>query len=81
MWKRVRSLYRAFIRRRGFDDGMNEELAFHIARYADDLVRSGVSPEEAAPLGAFGTRRSQQRERGLPGGWRDSLFLMNSLGN
>ena len=41
MWKRVRSFYRAFIRRRGFDDGLNEELAFHIARYTDELVRSG----------------------------------------
>ena len=49
MWKRVRSFYRALIRRRGFDDGMNEELVFHIARYADDLVRSGVSPGGSPP--------------------------------
>ena len=27
---------------------MTEELRFHIEQYTDDLVRSGVSPQEAA---------------------------------
>jgi predicted permease len=46
--KRFRSLLRVLTRRRDFEDGMTEELRFHIEQYTDDLVRSGVSPEEAA---------------------------------
>ena len=34
-------------RRRDFEEGMTEELRFHIEQYTDDLVRSGVSAEEA----------------------------------
>ena len=69
MWKRVRSFYRAFLRRRGFDDGLNEELAFHIARYTDDLVRSGLSPEKAArlarlELGGLNSVKEDCREAG-----------------
>ena len=48
MLKRWRSLFRALTRRRDFEDGMTEELRFHIEQYADDLVRSGMSPEKAA---------------------------------
>src|SRR6202050_4268261 len=69
MWKRLRSFYRALIRRPGFDDGMNEELGFHIARYADDLVRSGASPEEARrlarlELGGLNSVKEDCREAG-----------------
>ena len=43
MWVRlVRSLRRA-----RFESELDEELRDHIAKYADDLVASGVSPEEA----------------------------------
>src|SRR5258707_887074 len=48
MFKRLRSLFRGLTRRRDFEDGMTEELRFHIEQYADDLVRSGMSPEKAA---------------------------------
>jgi predicted permease len=48
MLKRFRSLFRALTRRREFEDGMSEELRFHIEQYTDDLVRSGMSPEKAA---------------------------------
>src|ERR1700732_2330893 len=48
MFKRLRSLFRVLTRRRDFEDGMSEELRFHIEQYADDLVRSGMSPEKAA---------------------------------
>jgi predicted permease len=48
MLKRLRSVFRALTRRRDFEDGMTEELRFHIEQYADDLVRSGMSPEKAA---------------------------------
>jgi predicted permease len=48
MFKRFRSLLRVLTRRRDFEDGMTEELRFHIEQYADDLVRSGMSTEKAA---------------------------------
>jgi len=50
MFKRLRSLFRVLTRRREFEDGMTEELRFHIDQYADELVRSGMSPEKAARL-------------------------------
>jgi len=48
MWKRLRSLFRALTRRQDFEDGMSEELRFHIEQSTDDLVRTGMSREEAA---------------------------------
>lgn len=47
MWKRLRSLFRVLTGRRKFEDGMTEELRFHIEQYTADLVRSGVSRQEA----------------------------------
>jgi predicted permease len=48
MFKRLGSLFRVLTRRREFEDGMSEELRFHIEQYTDDLVRSGMSRETAA---------------------------------
>ena len=48
MIQRLRFLFRVLIRRRDFEEGMSEELRFHIEQYTDDLVRSGLSPQEAA---------------------------------
>jgi predicted permease len=48
MFRRFCSLFRALTRRRDFEDGMSEELRFHIEQYTDDLVRSGMSREKAA---------------------------------
>jgi predicted permease len=48
MFKRLRSVLRVLTRRRDFEDGMSEELRFHIEQYTDDLMRSGVSREKAA---------------------------------
>ena len=50
MFKRWRSLFRVLTRRREFEEGMTEELRFHIEQYTDELVRSGVTPEKAARL-------------------------------
>ena len=50
MIKRLRSLFRVLTRRRDFEEGMSEELRFHIEQYTDDLVRSGMSREKAARL-------------------------------
>lgn len=48
MLKRLRSVFRVLARRRDFEDGMSEELRFHIEQYTDELVRSGMSREKAA---------------------------------
>ncbi len=45
--RRLRSLLRVLTSRRDFEDGMAEELRFHIEQYADDLIRSGVPDKEA----------------------------------
>jgi predicted permease len=50
MFKRWLSLFRVLTRRRDFEDGMSEELRFHVEQYVDELVRSGMSPEKAARL-------------------------------
>ena len=48
MFPRLRSLFRVLTRRRDFEEGMSEELRFHIDQYTEDLVRSGMPREEAA---------------------------------
>jgi predicted permease len=48
MIQRLRSLFRVLARRRDFEEGMSDELRFHIEQHTDDLVRSGVSREKAA---------------------------------
>jgi len=50
MFKRFRSLLRVLTRRRNFEEGMSEELRFHIEQWTDDLVRSGMSRAKAARL-------------------------------
>lgn len=47
MLKRVRSLFGVLKSRRDFEQAMGRELRFHIEQYTDDLVRSGVSRQEA----------------------------------
>src|SRR5688572_20108737 len=48
MVKRLRSFARALFRRDRFEDNMADEMRFHMDAYAADLVRSGVSPMDAA---------------------------------
>jgi len=48
MIQRLLSLFRVLTRRRDFEEGMSEELRFHIEQYTDDIVRSGMSREKAA---------------------------------
>lgn len=47
MVKRLGSMLRALVGRRRFEDGMSEELRFHIEHYAEDLMRGGVRRDEA----------------------------------
>jgi predicted permease len=48
VWTRLRSLFGVLTSQSDFEEGTAEELRFHIEQYTGDLVRSGVSPEEAA---------------------------------
>ena len=47
IWSPVRSWLRAVMRRSRLENEMDTELRFHIEAFAEDLVRSGVSREEA----------------------------------
>jgi putative ABC transport system permease protein len=70
---RLRSLFRALTARRTFDAGLTEELRAHIEEYSQDLVRSGMSPDDArrrarVEFGGFNTVMEECREaRGLGG--------------
>jgi putative ABC transport system permease protein len=71
MFGRIRSFLQAARRRREFEDGMAEEVRFHMEAYTDDLIQSGMPPEEAArrarmELGSVDSVKSDCREsRGL----------------
>ena len=43
----LRSALGVILRRQRFEDDVSDELRFHIDAYAEDLVRSGVAPEDA----------------------------------
>jgi putative ABC transport system permease protein len=45
---RLRSLLLALFRRRHFEDAMAEEVRFHLEQYTEELVASGLRPDEAA---------------------------------
>lgn len=45
---RIRSWFRAAGHRSRLEREMDEELAFHVDRHAQELIRSGVGPDEAA---------------------------------
>src|SRR2546425_1088362 len=73
MFARLRALVRVLMSRRDFETGLTEELRFHIEQYTEDLVRSGVSLDEARrrarmELGGINTVKEECREaRGLGG--------------
>jgi putative ABC transport system permease protein len=49
----LRSIWSALgvtLRRKRFEEGVSEELQFHVDAYADDLVRSGIPLDEAKRL-------------------------------
>jgi len=64
---RVRSWFRASLRRTRMEREMDNELHFHLERYTEDLISEGVSPEEAlrrarAEFGAIEARKEECRE-------------------
>ncbi len=64
MLRHLRSLWRVIKSRRDFEQGMTEELRFHIEQFTDELVRSGVPPQEAVRRARieFGSLNSTQEE-------------------
>jgi predicted permease len=62
--RRLRSLWRVIKSRRDFEQGMTEELRFHIEQYKDELVRGGMPTREAARRARieFGSLDSTQEE-------------------
>ena len=70
MWSRLRSLTAALFRRTRFEDGMADEMRFHLDAYADDLVRAGVAPAEARrrARAEFGGLDAAKEERALASG-------------
>lgn len=70
MWSRVRSWLRAVARRSRMEREMDAELRFHIEAFAEDLVRRGVSREEAlrrARLEFGGVERAKEECRAARG--------------
>ncbi len=64
MFERFRSLFRVLTRRRDFEDGMTEELRFHIEQRTAENLAAGMSPEEAARSARrrFGNLQSVREE-------------------
>ncbi|HEX4749972.1 MAG TPA: ABC transporter permease [Bryobacteraceae bacterium] len=71
MLRRLRSVFGVLRSRSGFEDGMAEELHSHIEHCAQDLIRSGLSREEAyrrarVDMGGLNSIKDDCREaRGL----------------
>ncbi|MGC2580854.1 MAG: permease prefix domain 1-containing protein, partial [Acidobacteriaceae bacterium] len=64
---RIRTWWQATTRRDEVHAQVNEELRFHIESYAEDLVRSGLTREEAerrarAELGSLAAARENARQ-------------------
>jgi putative ABC transport system permease protein len=47
LWSRLRSWLSTLLRRSRMESDMDQELRFHIEKFAADLVRNGVPPQEA----------------------------------
>jgi predicted permease len=65
-WRRFRSWLSATLRRSRMESEMDAELRFHIEAFAEDLVRSGVSREEAtrrARIEFGGVERAKEEGR------------------
>src|SRR2546427_4315805 len=77
MWSKFASWLRAVTRRSRMESEMDAELRFHIDAFAEDLVRSGVSCEEAlrrARIEFGGIERAKEECRDARG-----VNLINSL--
>ena len=62
MLRWLSSFLRATLRRRRFEDGLAEEVRFHLEEYTDDLVRSGVPPSVSSEPGCHRAARISPME-------------------
>lgn len=64
MLAQLRSLARMLFRRHTFEQSMADEMRFHMEAYAEDLMRRGISAEEARRLAGaeFGSLPGAQEE-------------------
>jgi predicted permease len=69
---RARSFWRTLWRRRRFEDDLDDELRFHVEARADDLVRAGMSPDEA--------RRRARVELGAAAAHKEDVRAARGLG-
>ncbi len=71
LWNRFRSWLQATLRRSRMESDMDKELRFHVEAYAQDLIRSGISREEATRRakaefgGAEGVKEECREARGV----------------
>src|SRR5215472_8335375 len=70
LWSLLRSWVQAILRRSRMESEMDAEVRFHIEAYAQDLIRNGVSGEEAlrrARLEFGGIERTKEECRDARG--------------
>ena len=71
MFPRLRSFLRTLTQRQRFEDSLDGEVRFHLDAQTEDLVLTGLPPEEAArrareQFGNIETVKNEcRRERGL----------------
>lgn len=77
---RFRTWVRGVFRRAELDRQVSDELQFHIESFAEDLIKSGISPEEAMPRtrAEFGSVAARKEDCRAAWGTR---FLDDAIGD
>ena len=88
LFRSLRSALAVLVRRQRFEDGVSDELRFHIDAYAEDLVRRGMSPTDARrrarlELGSTEALKEELRaargQRLLDELWQDTRYSVRRL--
>ena len=88
LFRSLRSACAVLFRRQRFEDGVSDELRFHIDSYAEDLVRRGMSPTDALrrarlELGSTEALKEELRaargQRLLDELWQDTRYSVRRL--
>ncbi len=88
LFRSLRSALAVLFRRQRFEDGVSDELRFHIDAYAEDLVRRGMSPTDALrrarlELGSTEALKEELRaargQRLLDELWQDTRYSVRRL--
>lgn len=72
IWSAAKSRMRGLVRRAGVEREMDEELQFHVGKYAEDLLRAGATREEALRRARveFGGVEKMKEECREASGWQ-----------